>query len=427
VPILYLHKVAPVAATRWWVTPDALAQLLLDLRGKRVTYLDEYDPHDPNAYVITFDGLYRNVLTYALPLLRRHGVPFECFLSGDHIGRDNAFDAPEPPADFADLDDLRTIVEHGGRLQWHSASHADLTTLDHDAIRHELAVPEHLRALDPQGFRWFAYPHGRVAGLALLPESGFLGAVACENGDDHRYTLRRDCALETTRLGHPTVALIVANYQYGRYLGEALDSALAQTQAPDELVVMDDASTDETMQVLERYAGRVTVHRNERNLGVVGNFRRGVDATASEFVCFLGADNRARADYVERCAGALIAHPFAAIAYTDMVLFGERAHILAGKVGAAKLPDVGLYHWTFPDFDASIRVRMQSHNVMHGSSAYRRSAYLEVGGYRDTGGPEDHDLFRRIVAAGHDAVRVPHPLIEYRQHSPNQANAKHGG
>lgn len=427
--IAYFHKIDPRGAlTRWWMTPRSLWNLCCDLRSYDVVYLDEYDPENPRHVVLSWDGPYRNAVEYALPVLKHFGLKSEWFITGDYLGKGNAFDTVEPHAEFADHHDLDAIVAAGGRLQWHTATHADLSQLPYAQLHRELTVPAALRAHDPQGFRWFAHPHGKkfANDASHLVDHGFRGAVLCENGDTGHFSLRRDCALEGMRLPHPTVALIVANFNYARFLAEALDSALAQTQPPDELVVMDDASTDETMQVLERYAGKVTVHRNERNLGIVGNFRRGVDATSADFIAFLGADNRARADYLERCTGALIAHPNAAIAYTDMTIFGPRSEILAGKVGATKVHG-DVWHWQFPDFDEGVRASMQSGNVMHGSSAYRRSAYLEVGGYRESGGPEDHDLFRRIVAAGYGAVRVPLPLIEYRQHSPSQANAKHGG
>ena len=53
---------------------------------------------------------------------------------------------------------------------------------------------------------------------------------------------------------------------------------------------------------------------------------------------------------------------------------------------------------------------------------YRRSAYDDAGGYRNESGPEDYNLFRRMVKAPDDVVHVPHPVIEYRQHSGGQQN-----
>ena len=64
--------------------------------------------------MITFDGVYKNVLTYAAPILRDFGYPFELFVTSDYVGKDNSFDSPEPKADFASIKDLKELVACGG-------------------------------------------------------------------------------------------------------------------------------------------------------------------------------------------------------------------------------------------------------------------------------------------------------------------------
>jgi len=166
--ILLYHKVHPVMKSEWWVTVDTFHRQMLDLQGRRVVFLDDYDPHDPSHAVITFDGIYRNVLEFAVPVMEKFGYPFELFVTGDYIGRDNAFDAPEPLAEFATLDELAAMVRRGGRIQWHTRSHPRVNqVLDLDQLRHELDVPNEVRALDPEGCRWFAYPHGEFSEEAV--------------------------------------------------------------------------------------------------------------------------------------------------------------------------------------------------------------------------------------------------------------------
>ena len=82
---------------------------------------------------------------------------------GDTVGKGNEFDQPlEPPARFANKEQLRKMVQEGGRLQWHSRTHKDLTRVDSPSLREEeLAVPVEFREMDPKGFHWFAYPHGK--------------------------------------------------------------------------------------------------------------------------------------------------------------------------------------------------------------------------------------------------------------------------
>lgn len=227
-----------------------------------------------------------------------------------------------------------------------------------------------------------------------------------------------------------TVSVIIANYNYGSFLREAVESVLSQTVPPDELILIDDCSTDNSREVAEQFRNQLRLIFNERNLGIVANFNKAVSITSGDFVAFLGADNRMRSDYVERCKGALELSCSAAIAYTDMIIFGPRAALLAEKVGARHIRSMGadtspVYLWQFTKPTAEALADLPQVNFIHGSSMYRRVAFDEVGGYQNSGRPEDHHLFTRIVQAGWRVCHVPHPLIEYRQHSSSQANTKY--
>ena len=341
--ILMYHKIYPESPTVWWVTPNNFWRQMEELRRYRVVPLDEYEPSNPKHVAITFDGIYDNVFAYALPILKRFGYPFELFVVGETIGKDNEFDRDaEPPAKFADISELETMVRHGGRLQWHGRSHKDLSTVeDCETLDSELSVPQELRKLDSNGFTWFAYPNGKHSDLAIeRVRRVFRGGVSCVEGDDHdRYKLNRITVTGETSFARSTVSLIIASYNYGRYAAEAIGSALHQTVEPDEILFMDDCSTDNSMEVAERYKDRIRIVRNERNLGIVANFNKAVSLTEGDHICFLGADNRLRSDYIEKCKLALDTHEDAAIAHTNVALFGPRAEAFAVKSNTKPVPN----------------------------------------------------------------------------------------
>ncbi len=83
-----------------------------------------------------------------------------------------------------------------------------------------------------------------------------------------------------------TVSVIVANHNYGRFVAEAINSVLAQRASPNEILVIDDASTDESREVLASYERRVRVVYNPVNLGIVGNFRKAVDLTSGDYIAW---------------------------------------------------------------------------------------------------------------------------------------------
>ena len=72
----------------------------------------------------------------------------------------------------------------------------------------------------------------------------------------------------------PRVSVCIPAYNYARYLPAAIDSVLAQEYGDYELIVVDNASEDETPAVLARYGDRIRAERNERNVGLFGNFAR---------------------------------------------------------------------------------------------------------------------------------------------------------
>jgi hypothetical protein len=94
----------------------------------------------------------------------------------------------------------------------------------------------------------------------------------------------------------------------------------------------------------------------------------------------------------------------------------------AEKVGHSVVENWDVFHWKQPAPTEEALREFKTHNFVHGSSMYRRSAYDSVGGYTKAESPEDHNLFYRMWEAGGGLAHVAMPVIEYRQHSPAQAN-----
>ena len=105
--------------------------------------------------------------------------------------------------------------------------------------------------LDPNGFKWFGFPHGqRDETLKAQSRKYFQGALACDDGDPlDVYDLQRTIVYENTRFSTSTVSLIIPCYNYGHFVAEAIESALFQIYPPDEILFIDDASSDNSVEV----------------------------------------------------------------------------------------------------------------------------------------------------------------------------------
>jgi glycosyltransferase involved in cell wall biosynthesis len=152
------------------------------------------------------------------------------------------------------------------------------------------------------------------------PDDGFdLGARECL--DAHlRYHLRLEGIRGSRRAPLPRVSIGLPVFNGERYLGEAIDSLLAQTFGDFELILSDNASTDATATICRRYAdrdARVRYHRNERNLGAGRNFNLTVELATGEYFKWAAHDDAHAPQYLARCVEALDSDPSLVASHTD--------------------------------------------------------------------------------------------------------------
>ncbi len=91
--------------------------------------------------------------------------------------------------------------------------------------------------------------------------------------------------------GIPLVSIIINNYNYGRFLAEAIDSALIQTHSRIEVIVVDDGSTDDSRAIIAGYGNRINTILKE-NGGQTSALNAGFAVSHGDLVCFLDSDDR---------------------------------------------------------------------------------------------------------------------------------------
>jgi len=135
-------------------------------------------------------------------------------------------------------------------------------------------------------------------------------------------------------------SVIVTSYNYKAFVEEAIESALAQTRAPAQVIVVDDGSTDGSAELLrERYGHdpRVTLLCGE-NGGQLVAFQRGVAAATGDVLCFLDADDRWTPDYLQQVGATFDVRRDVGFVFSDICLFGNEQR----TVGYADRPmDLG--------------------------------------------------------------------------------------
>ena len=86
------------------------------------------------------------------------------------------------------------------------------------------------------------------------------------------------------------ISVLINNYNYGRFVGRAIDSALGQQAVDVEIVVVDDGSSDQSPAILEAYGDRVKV-LFQKNRGQAAAINTAVHSSSGEILCFLDADD----------------------------------------------------------------------------------------------------------------------------------------
>jgi glycosyltransferase involved in cell wall biosynthesis len=125
----------------------------------------------------------------------------------------------------------------------------------------------------------------------------------------------------------PTVSVALPVFNGSRYLEEALDSLLAQTFGDFELLIADNASTDDTPAIAARYAARdprIRYHRNAENLGAARNFNLAFSRTSGRYFKWAAHDDLVHPEFLARCVKALERDPGAVLAFPRALRIDEQ-------------------------------------------------------------------------------------------------------
>ncbi|HEX8831207.1 MAG TPA: glycosyltransferase, partial [Longimicrobium sp.] len=211
--------------------------------------------------------------------------------------------------------------------------------------------------------------------------------------------------------GGPRVSIVVNNYNYGRFLAEAIDSALAQTYPGVEVVVVDDGSTDDSREVIARYADRVLPVLKE-NGGQASAFNAGFARSSGDIVFFLDADDVLLPEAVAEVVAAW--HPGAAKAQFRLRVLGADGQPRDETVPAAALP--------LPSGDVREGILRRGEYVFPPTSgnAFRRDALEQVIPMPEAEWRISADLpLLLVVPLFGDVVSIDRVLGFYRVHGGN--------
>ena len=215
----------------------------------------------------------------------------------------------------------------------------------------------------------------------------------------------------------------MCTYNGAGFLPAQLESIVAQTRQPDEIVICDDGSTDETRVLLQQFANnpRFLMNVNENNLGTLKNFEQAISLCTGDIIVLSDQDDVWREDKLETIGAAFERKPRMGLVFSDAEIVDEN------------LNPTGRRMWNEVGFDAHKR-RLVAHGraldvlitgwTVTGATMAFRSEYKNVVLPIPTNLQMIHDGWIALtVASVADVVMIDEPLIKYRQHEGQQIGA----
>jgi len=126
-------------------------------------------------------------------------------------------------------------------------------------------------------------------------------------------------------LNYPLVSILINNYNYGRFLTEAINSALNQTYSNIEVIVVDDGSTDNSHQIIESYQDKI-IPIIKPNGGQASAFNTGFAASRGEIICFLDSDDIFLPEKVQEIVNVFAEHEDIGWCFHILSFFGDNQH-----------------------------------------------------------------------------------------------------
>lgn len=217
----------------------------------------------------------------------------------------------------------------------------------------------------------------------------------------------------------PTVSLLLANYNDGVFLRTSLQAIFAQTRLADEIIIVDDGSTDDSIEIIERFMSLcpgVRLLKHERNLGQHAAIQRALVEAKSDYIVWASSDDLLLPRFLEKAVDTLSAHPGVGLCFSKLCAWREGTRVVREfDEGEDPAFDLGTEVHRYSPGELRERLR-RSYLWMSGNTVVtRRDALLAIGGFESRLRWHADWFAFYAVALRHGACSIPQTLAIMRE------------
>lgn len=209
----------------------------------------------------------------------------------------------------------------------------------------------------------------------------------------------------------PKVSVLIPSYNHERYLRECVDSALGQTHADREIIVIDDGSKDSSPEILRSYGDKIRFSVNDPNIGTYPTLNRALAMASGEYVAMLNSDDRWRPLKLERQVALMESNPALTFCHTYGEFINEQGLRIDGAPMGFRFPITPtgkMFHLFIANNTAIASSVLMRTDVASAQGGFDES-------FRNLG---DWDMWLRLSEIG-EVGFIHEPLAEYRIHGTN--------
>ena len=203
------------------------------------------------------------------------------------------------------------------------------------------------------------------------------------------------------------LSVIIPNYNHAHLIGRAIDALVTQSHAPDEIFIVDDDSSDNSVEIIAKYAARfpqIKVLVADKNVGLVGSLNRGLESAAGRYIYLAAADDWVEPGFLATAVEMLERHPQSALFCGEVrVVEAETGQALGTRPPVRPLLRAG---FVAPQSVPRV-VQGKGHWVVGGGTVYRREHVVAAGGLDARLGSFADGFLARKLALTHGFCFAP--------------------